>query len=645
MLLNRKSVELLAPVGTWETLEAAVKAGADAVYLGGKRFNMRLHRTNVNFDDAALKRAVEYTHQHGVALHITVNNLLSEQEIDGAREYLKYLEEIQPDALIVQDLAVLELIKEMNLSLNLHASIMMNTHNAEAVKTLKEYGIRRVVANRELTLTQLTLLKERTGIEVEYFIHGDMCISHSGQCLHSGVVFAQSSNRGRCLKPCRWPYDLIDTRSKKPLGTSKGRYKMALKDMCMYLNLPELIQAGVSSFKIEGRMRTADFVTKIVTTYRKAIDSYIEDPTGYTANMDDWHKLYENRARDFSTCYALGHPGASAIGYTGKREPRFFSQAVREPEITYPAQIPQLAKIASGVPKLAVRVSDEASLFSALQNGAQTLYIGGEAFKPHAPWTLPQINKAIEESRKLGAELIVSTPRITMERELGELEQFFTSLNALKPDGIMVSNLGSLRLAKELTDLPLHTDFSFNIFNHMAVNFLKKQGAVKCTVSPEASYLQIAALNQKSALPLELIIHGPIEAMISEHCFMSAAMNTPRGTCRDVCQNSQYALLDSAGEEHAIMTDHMCRSHILLAKDLCLLSYLTAFSGLKYWRIEAQHYTSEHTGFITSLYRSELEKLKTTKAAYTFDQAILESLIKKSPRKLSTGVFHHRLSK
>jgi putative protease len=644
MLLTRKSVELLAPAGTWETLEAAVQSGADAVYLGGKRFNMRLHRTDVNFDDEALKKAVAYTHKHGAALHITVNNLLSEQELEGTKEYLKFLEEIQPDALIVQDLAILELIKEMNLHLNLHASIMMNTHNEYMIETLQEYGIKRVVANRELSLNQLRLLKERTGIEVEYFIHGDMCISHSGQCLNSGVIFGQSSNRGRCLKPCRWPYELIDINSQKALGSDQGPYKMALKDMCMYLNLPELIQAGVSSFKIEGRMRTADFVRKIVTIYRRAIDRYIKDPTGYTVNMDDWQALLENRARDFSTCYALGHPGASAIGYTGKREPRFFSQAVREPEISFPPHIPHKQEFIS-TPKLAVRVSDTASLDSALQNGAETIYLGGEAFKPHTPWTLEQINTALEKANKLGTELVVTTPRITMERELGELEQFFTKLNILRPSGIMVSNLGSLRLARELTDLPIHTDFSFNLFNHMAVQFLKNQGAAKITVSPEAAYLQITALAKKSVLPLELIVHGPLEAMVSEHCFMSAAMNTPRGTCQHVCRNHQYALRDFAGEEHFIMTDHMCRSHILFAKDLCLLPYLAAFSSLQYCRIEAQHYTSEHTGLITRLYRAELAKLQAQGASYSFDTAILDELVKICPRKLGTGVFHHRLSK
>ena len=234
MLLNRKSVELLAPAGTWEALEAAVKAGADAVYLGGKHFNMRMHEGDFNFDDEALKRAVDYAHAHDVRLYITLNNLISDEEIPALREYLAYLEKIRPDAILVQDFAVLELVHEMGLTIPLHTSVMMNTHNENAIERLKEYGITRIVVGREMTLSELSLFCERTGIEVEYFMHGDMCMSESGQCIHSGVLFGQSGNRGRCLKPCRWPYQLIDDETGEVLDKeSEGPYKLALKDMCM----------------------------------------------------------------------------------------------------------------------------------------------------------------------------------------------------------------------------------------------------------------------------------------------------------------------------------------------------------------------------------------------------------------------------
>ena len=307
MLLTRNCVELLAPAGTWDALVAAVEAGADAVYLGGKHFNMRMHHGDTNFDNEMLKKAVDFTHEHGVKLYITLNNLISEEELPALREYLLYLQEIRPDAILVQDFAVLDLKKELGIDIPLHTSVMMNTHNEAAIEKLKEYGITRIVVGREMTLSELSLFKERTGLEVEYFMHGDMCMSESGQCIHSGVLFGQSGNRGRCLKPCRWAYELIDEETGEVLDAeSEGPYKLALKDMCMYRNIPELIQAGVHSFKIEGRMRPAEFIRRIVRTYRKAIDSYIADPFGYQVDEAGWHDLFDNRARDFTTTFALG---------------------------------------------------------------------------------------------------------------------------------------------------------------------------------------------------------------------------------------------------------------------------------------------------------------------------------------------------
>ncbi len=651
MLLTRQSVELLAPVGTWEVLEAAITAGADAVYLGGKRFNMRLHRTDTNFDDKKLAQAITYAHARNVRLYVTVNNLISEREIPGVRDYLKFLNEIQPDALIVQDLAILELAREINLTVPLHASVMMNTHNEHTIKALMDYGITRVVTNRELTLSQLSLLRERTGVELEYFIHGDMCAAHSGQCFHSGVVFGQSSNRGRCLKPCRWPYQLVDTLTGQAVAAKDpGPYKLALKDMCMYTALPQLIQSGVCSFKIEGRMRTADFVSRIVRLYRKALDRYIADPNGYTFDVTDWQELYEYRSRDFSTCYALGNPGASSIGYTGEREPRFFSQAVKEAGVTGSAAVlvpntgsdnPSLRQR----PALAVRVADLASLTSAFANGADIAYIGGEAFAPGKPWSLEDIKAAVKLADDRQAQVIVTTPRITMEREAGELEQLFAGLETLKPHGLMVSNSGMLRLAKQTSGLSIQTDFSFNLFNHLTAAWLKDNGASKATISLEATYEQITELAKHSPLPLEMIIHGAIEAMVLDHCIPSAIMaGTASHPCQDLCSNRHYSLLDSAGERHDIKIDQYCRNHILFAKDLCLFPHLAALmqAGIVNYRIEGQHYSPELVGIITAAYRAELDKLAAGDT-YVFDKTIIDRIA--GPRQLGIGAFRYRVSR
>lgn len=647
MLLSRNCVELLAPAGTWEVLEAAVSAGADAVYLGGKRFNMRMHRTDTNFDDEMLKKAVAFTHEHGVKLYITINNLLSDKEIEPMRNYLLFLESIQPDALLVQDLAVLELVQQLNITIPLHTSVMMNTHNEHAINKLKEYGITRVVVGREMTLADLSLFRERTGIEVEYFMHGDMCIAESGQCYHSGVIFGQSSNRGRCLKPCRWAYKLIDEATGEILDKDgPGPYKLALKDMCMYRNIPELIQAGVHSFKIEGRMRTAAFVERIVKTYRRAIDAYLADPTGYSIDDTIWQDLYENRSRDFSTCFALGKPDASDIGFTGTREPRFFSQAVKEADLKSAVIDHETKKITLAEdyqPAIAVHVADLPSAKAAIENGAAKIYVGGEIAKPQKPWTITMIKEAIAFANAHQANVVVTTPRATMKRECGELEQLFTALNDIRPAGIMVSNLGSLSMARELTDLPVQTDFSFNTFNHLSAKFLKDNGSSLGTISLEATYSQIKDLLSLSELPLELIMHGPTEAMILDHNLpaMSLAykeLHNPEFTSR------HYALLDSAGEVHPIRIDQYNRNHILFAKDLCLMPYFANLLGAASYRLEAQYYTPELTGKLTKLYKTELQKILTDDS-YQYDASILETITPLNPRQLGIGAFRYRVSR
>ncbi len=649
MLLSKKSVELLAPAGTWEVLEAAIAAGADAVYLGGKRFNMRMHRTDTNFDDEMLKKAIEYAHAHNVRLYITVNNLISDREIEPMRDYLKFLQTIQPDALLVQDLAVMELVRELKITIPLHTSVMMNTHNEHAINKLKEYGITRIVVGREMTLSQLSLFKERTGIEVEYFMHGDMCISQSGQCFHSGILFGQSSNRGRCLKPCRWGYKLIDEKTGKILDENgPGAYKLALKDMCMYRHLPELIQAGVHSFKIEGRMRTAAFVERIVKTYRKAIDRYLADPAGYAIDENDWNDLYENRSRDFSTCFALGKPDASAIGFSGKREPRFFSQAVKEADIHSPVTIKptdfEIKLPQNYAPELSVRVADLASVQKAAENGANRIYIGGEAFLPHKPWSLKDIKAAMDIGGKYKVKIIVTTPRATMERECGELEQLFTQLNEIRPDGIMVSNMGTLNMATQLTTLPVQTDFSFNTFNHLSAKLLKDNGSTMGTISLEATYAQIKELLFSSKLPLELIVHGPTEAMILDHNLPHMILGYDINTQPELF-NRHYGLLDSANEVHPIRIDQHERNHVLFAKDLCLIKFLAKLLGAASYRIEGQHYDAKLVGQLTKIYRQELDKMLNSPMQYEFDPNLLTQLSTISPRELGIGAFRYRVSR
>lgn len=641
MLLDKKSVELLAPAGNWDTLVAAIDAGADAVYLGGKHFNMRMLKSDANFDNEMLKKAVDYAHAHGVMLYITINNLISDEEIPELEEYLTYLNEIQPDAILIQDLATAQLVKKLGLNLTMHASIMMNSHNNAAIKKLKEYGIRRVVVSREMSLKELSELKAvDSDFELEYFIHGDMCISESGQCIHSGVLFANSSNRGRCMKACRWPYKIMDEADGKiQETTTDGDYRLALKDMCMYRNIPDLIQAGVYSFKIEGRMRSADFVSNIVSIYRRAIDNYVADPAGYHINEEDWQKLFDGRVRDYSTCFAMDKPDSRAIGYTGEREPRFFSYAAKEADLNC-EWLNDLADINAKnttKPNLAVKATTIAHAREALVNGANIIYVGGEVYRPHTPWTINEIKTILDEAHQVGAKVIVNTPRTTLKDQCGELEQLCRDLNKIKPDGIMAGNLGSATIIRELTDLPIYADHSFNIFNHVATEFLSENGIVEATASYELPYAQVKTLIETSKLPMTITVHGNIEAMISDTNIPALNLKFDPLTNPDF-NDKHFALVDTLGGKHSMRMDQFGRLHILFTNDLCLLPYLHKLKGVNTFRIEAQDYTPELTGKLTKIYREAIDNTLADEAD------VLAKLQEISPRPLGIGAYRHKKS-
>ena len=645
MLLHRKSVELLAPAGTWDAMTAAIDAGADAVYLGGKHFNMRLHEGDFNFDDARLKEAIDYAHAHDVHLYVTLNNLISNEELPALHDYLAYLEEIRPDAILVQDFAVLELVHEMGITVPLHTSVMMNTHNEYAIEKLKEYGITRIVVGREMTLSELALFRARTGIEVEYFMHGDMCISESGQCIHSGVLFGQSGNRGRCMKICRWPFAFINEETGEVLdASSPGPYKLALKDMCMYRAITALIQAGVFSFKIEGRMRAPEFIRRLVSTYRAAIDAYIADPNGYTTDEEGWRSLYENRVRDYTTTFAFGQPTAIDIGMTGEREPRFFSQAIEEAGFADEVlrEEPPIAKENEPTRRLSVRVGTPEAARAAIDAGADTVYVGGEAFRPQRPWTLRDYEALVRDAAGR-AHVIVNTPRTTMRRECGELEQFFTALNDIGVDGVMVGNLGTLKLARTLTKLPIQADHSFNLFNHLAATFLKENGLTMATASYELSFRQLREIVENAVLPIEAVVHGAYESMICDYNFPAMSLPAYNDLDSPELLDTHYAFRDEAGGVHSIRIDQYGRSHIYFAKDLCLYPYLEKFNGLGSYRIEAQDYTADVTTEIVRIYRAALDRLAAGGDGYR--AAEFDRLTEIAPRPLGIGTYRFRQSR
>ena len=402
----------------------------------------------------------------------------------------------------------------------------------------------------------------------------------------------------------------------------------------MYRHIPELIQAGVFSFKIEGRMRPADFVFRIVSLYRQAIDTYLADPTGYRIDEDDWRTLYEGRVRDFSTCSAIGKVTAGDIGWDGSREPRFFSHAVEEAETPVVDNQDVIKYKGEGLLQLAVRVADKESAVAAIENGADAVYIGGDVYRPRRPWTLAAIEDIIDYAHTRNRLVVVETPRTAMGRECGELEQFLKSLEMIRPDAVCVGNLGTLEMAHRLTVLPIQTDFSMNICNHSALDFLKAYNVKMATASFELPPANLQALLRNASIPVEVVIHGAYVAMLCDHNIPALSLS-PDPFVDTAFSDRRYALLDETGERHPIRVDQYGRNHILFAKDLCLYPYLKALDGATSYRIEAQDYTPEWVGRLTAFYRVVLDVTRKTASKTT----TIEEIAAGSPRKLGIGAF------
>lgn len=264
-----KKLELLAPVGSMEALEAAVMNGADAVYLGGKLFNARHYASN--FDYEQLLEAVSYAHLRGVSVFVTVNILLDDNEVPDALDYVKYLYEIGVDGIIVQDIGFAWKVRNLFIDMEVHASTQMTINNLEGAKHLQDLGFTRAVLARETPYEEILRIAQGTEMDLEVFVHGALCLSYSGQCLMSSLIGGRSGNRGTCAQPCRMEYNILDKKGNKVGGWEKGYY-LSTRDLNTLDQVSKLIDAGVKSFKIEGRMKRPEYVATVVKTYRKAID-------------------------------------------------------------------------------------------------------------------------------------------------------------------------------------------------------------------------------------------------------------------------------------------------------------------------------------------------------------------------------------
>ena len=257
-----KKIELLAPAGNMTGLVAAIEAGADAVYIGGYAYSARSYAGN--FSNEEIVEAINYAHLYGVKIYVAVNTIIYEDEIETFINYIDFLHTNNVDAIIIQDLGMLDLIRKTYPNLEIHASTQMHIHNLEGVKFAKKYGLKRVVLARETSIELIKEIKKEVDIDIEVFGHGALCVSYSGQCLMSSLIGGRSGNRGSCAGTCRLPYDLVSIDENKQKILNQNKYLLSMKDLNTLENIGSLIEAGVDSFKIEGRMKREEYIYLVI---------------------------------------------------------------------------------------------------------------------------------------------------------------------------------------------------------------------------------------------------------------------------------------------------------------------------------------------------------------------------------------------
>lgn len=798
---KNQKIELLAPAGSWEALEAAVNAGADAVYMGGKAFGARQYASN--FDKEEMTKAVYFAHMHRVRLFITVNTLVDDSETKDLADYLMFLNNVGVDGIIVQDLGVIRLARKLVPELPLHASTQMTITNSEGAKFAVKAGMERAVLARELSLEEIDAAC-KTGTEIETFIHGALCVCYSGQCLMSSLIGGRSGNRGRCAQPCRLPYKLMNSSNEDLLqNKDAGQYLLSPKDMNTLSVLPQLIETGVVSYKIEGRMKRPEYVAVVVDAYRRAIDSYLAGE--YHVPAKDFENIEQIFNRDFTTAYLTGRPGKemmsdrrpnnrgvligrvtkidkqknkatvkldkelhigdglefwvtvggrvgttvtsmvkngqnTEIGYIGEQvtidvpngvrlndrvfrtldsdlmayaqkffgsdakkripvdavvtaklgepmkvmltddegnvgygetsfivEPalkralneetvrkqidrlgtteymlrsltfehdenvmvpmsemnearRMAAEALdaRRLEVFAPARQPVYKANCQLVPRekgsrskhslLVVHCDTLEKVQEAVKSGADRILFAGDCFSTKFV-TDNDYKEAVQFVRSFGKEIAFATPRIVKENQLKYFDRLFALWNELQPDYVYINNNSLWLMAQKYTDLKLWADSSLNIYNVQTLEFWHEFEARGASLSAELTMGQVEHLAAVAPIPVECLVQGPIEMMVSEYCVGGSFLGElHKGACKFNCRE-QLFLSDRKDAKFPIATDQYCRMHILNAHDLSMLTNIKHMEsiGVNCLRIDARSYTVEETAKMTFMYKSVLQ--------------------------------------
>ena len=486
--------ELLAPAGSPEAMRAAVAAGADAVYFGGTLFNARMNAKNFSRED--ISGAVSYCHERGVRVYVTFNTLIYDRELPQALEYAEFLYRAGVDALIITDLGLSALLHEHLPDFPLHASTQLSGHNTDAARFLAERGFTRMVCARELSGESIERLCADSPIEIEAFVHGALCVCHSGQCLLSSMIGGRSGNRGECAQPCRMPYN--------------GGYPLSLKDNCLASHVTKLIASGVSSLKLEGRMKSPEYVYAVVSIYRKLLDERRDATPEELATLA---KVFSREG--FTDGYFTGRIGKQMLGVrTAEDKAATAAVAAKKtalqrnlPPVEIPARehtIPKevyadLKKKLSPIPAkkgenpLSARFYDPASIpdAPAYRGFFGKIYLPLEKFDP----------------KKATGVLL---PPVITDKEMPALREALAAAKKAGATDLLVGNVGHLALARE-SGLALHGDYRFNLTNRCAAAVI---GALceDILLSPELILPQIRDIPGRRGA----IVYGRIPVMTLE---------------------------------------------------------------------------------------------------------------------------------
>jgi putative protease len=584
-------LELLAPAGNMETLRADIDCGADAVYVGGKQYHMRLLRDEFHFDNDALRLATKTLHSAGKKIYVTVNSLIFEEELDTLRTYLLFLQELGVDALIVQDLGLLKVAAELKLTIPLHSSVQMGANNTETLRGLQNLGVSRAVLSRNVTLSELRSIRSRCHMELEVFVHGDSCISHEGQCRLSGFA-AMSGNRGSCLKPCRWSYTLCEE--------EQPGYFLAQKDLSLLDAIDDLTAAGVTSLKIEGRMRNSAYIGHLVSVYRAAID--------HTLPREELRqRLTDHRVRQLCTGGLYRRISLKDVDASGKCEPGFVSQShcfhtINGSSTTSPRTAESDANLS--IPNLAVKVHDLNTLSAAADAGANELTVQIAAFRQHHfEWTSKTLTEAVSIAHHHDAKLRLELPLVMTEKDCKWREVWLRQKIDCNADAFIVHDLGSLNYFSQKGESAIIAGEGFNLTNHEAIATVLAAGAQAATLSTELCPVDLKALIHHQ--PAEILVQGPLCGIVSDLCLLTDRPCTPG---ESACINIKPFFTDALKQPYRIMTDDFCRSHIFAPFERAAIAELPLIlaAGIKTVTIDATFYNEATTAAITAIYRNVL---------------------------------------